>query len=111
MAVWVICYFYSNYDTYEVKEGRSQMTSSLSSSFQVHALYDFEAQPDTGELSLTAGDILTVTRTDVGEGWWEGQNARGEIGLFPEAYVEVISFNIRCRTLERSLFHSFFNFL
>jgi len=111
MAVWVICYSYSNYDTYEVKEGRSQMTSSLSSSFQVHALYDFEAQPDTGELSLTAGDILTVTRTDVGEGWWEGQNARGEIGLFPEAYVEVISFNIRCRTLERSLFHSFFNFL
>ena len=57
--------------------------------FQVHALYDFDAQPDTGELSLIAGDILTVTRTDVGEGWWEGQNARGEIGLFPEAYVEV----------------------
>ena len=68
------------------------MTDLLTSWFQVHALYDFEAQPDTGELSLTAGDILTVTRTDVGEGWWEGQNARGEIGLFPEAYVEVIFF-------------------
>jgi sorting nexin-9/18/33 len=57
--------------------------------FQVHALYDFEAQPDTGELNLVAGEVLTLTRTDVGEGWWEGKNARGEVGLFPEAYVEV----------------------
>lgn len=57
--------------------------------FQVQALYDFEAQPGTGELTLTTGDILTVTRTDVGEGWWEGTNTRGESGLFPEAYVEV----------------------
>ena len=56
---------------------------------QVQALYDFEAQPGTGELSLTSGDILTVTRKDVGEGWWEGTNARGQSGLFPEAYVEV----------------------
>ena len=56
---------------------------------QVQALYDFEAQPGTGELSLTSGDILTVTRKDVGEGWWEGTNNRGESGLFPEAYVEV----------------------
>ena len=57
--------------------------------FQVQALYDFEAQPDTGEMSISSGDILTVTRTDVGEGWWEGTNQRGESGLFPEAYVEV----------------------
>ena len=56
---------------------------------QVQALYDFEAQPGTGELSLTSGDILNVTRRDVGEGWWEGTNAKGESGLFPEAYVEV----------------------
>ena len=56
---------------------------------QVQALYDFEAQPGTGELSLTSGDILTVTRRDVGEGWWEGTNGKGESGLFPEAYVEV----------------------
>ena len=57
--------------------------------FQVQALYDFDAQPGTGELSINAGDILTVTRTDVGDGWWEGSNTRGESGLFPEAYVEV----------------------
>lgn len=57
---------------------------------QVHALYDFEAQHGTGELAITAGEILTVTRTDVGEGWWEGCNSKGETGLFPEAYVEVL---------------------
>jgi len=57
-------------------------------SSKVQALYDFEAQPGTGELSLTSGDILNVTRRDVGEGWWEGTNAKGESGLFPEAYVE-----------------------
>ena len=59
--------------------------------FQVQALYDFEAQEGTGELSLTTGDILTISRTDVGEGWWEGTNTRGESGLFPEAYVEVLN--------------------
>ena len=52
------------------------------------ALYDFDAQPGTGELSINANDILTITRTDVGEGWLEGTNSRGEIGIFPEAYVE-----------------------
>ena len=63
--------------------------------FQVQALYDFEAQEGTGELSLTTGDILTISRTDVGEGWWEGTNTRGESGLFPEAYVEVKTFKYR----------------
>ena len=55
-------------------------------------MYDFEAQPATGELSISSGDILTVIRTDVGDGWWEGTNTRGESGLFPEAYVEVRNF-------------------
>ena len=57
--------------------------------FQVHALYDFEGQADTGELTIKCGETLTVTRTDVGEGWWEGMNMQGQSGLFPEAYVEV----------------------
>ena len=56
---------------------------------QVQALYHFEAHPGAGELTLTPGDIYTVTRTDIGEGWLEGTNSRGESGIFPEAYVEV----------------------
>lgn len=63
--------------------------SCLFFSFQVQALYDFDAQPGTGELSIKEGEILTVSRQDVGEGWWEGTNSQGQAGLFPAAYVKV----------------------
>ena len=56
---------------------------------QAHALYDFEGQSGTGELTIRCGEVLTVIRKDVGEGWWEGTNSSGQSGLFPEAYVEV----------------------
>lgn len=56
---------------------------------QVQALYDFTGEPGTAELSITAGEVLTVTRQNVGEGWWEGVNQAGQTGLFPAAYVEV----------------------
>nr|XP_042908900.1 sorting nexin lst-4 isoform X2 [Parasteatoda tepidariorum] len=56
---------------------------------EVRALYDFDAQAGTGELTITANEILTVTNQDVGEGWWEGVNSKGLKGLFPAGYVEV----------------------
>lgn len=59
--------------------------------FQVQVLYDFSGEPNTSELTINAGEILTVTRDDVGEGWWEGKNSRGDCGLFPESYVERIA--------------------
>ena len=55
--------------------------------FQV--LYDFEGQPGTAELTIVAGETLTVSNKDVGEGWWEGFNHQGQCGIFPAAYVEV----------------------
>lgn len=58
---------------------------------KVKALYDFSGEPNSSEICITAGDILTITRTDVGEGWWEGTKPNGEKGLFPEAYVEIIN--------------------
>lgn len=57
----------------------------------VRALYDFSGEPNTNELSIVTNEILSVTRTDVGEGWWEGENSKGQVGLFPAAYVEVMS--------------------
>ncbi|GJQ65168.1 hypothetical protein Trydic_g7309 [Trypoxylus dichotomus] len=59
--------------------------------FQVQVLYDFVGEPNTSELSIVAGEVLTVTRDDVGEGWWEGRNSKGVCGLFPESYVERIN--------------------
>ena len=52
--------------------------------FQARALYDFDAEPGTGEVTIRVGEVLTITRTDVGEGWWEGRTPGGESGLFPE---------------------------
>lgn len=57
---------------------------------RVKALYDFRGEPNTSELSMETGEVLNITRTDVGEGWWEGTNSAGKTGLFPAAYVEVM---------------------
>ena len=59
--------------------------------FKARVLYEFVGEPNTAELTVKAGEIVTVTRTDVGEGWWEGLNSAGFSGLFPEAYVERVS--------------------
>lgn len=65
---------------------------------KVQALYDFSGEPGSSELSITEGEVLTVTRQDVGEGWWEGTNESGQTGLFPAAYVKQISFGKRITT-------------
>ncbi|XKL65289.1 hypothetical protein PGB90_008709 [Kerria lacca] len=57
---------------------------------KVQVLYDFDGQPDSAELTIRSGDVLTVVRQDIGEGWWEGTDQRGNTGLFPAAYVEAI---------------------
>ncbi|XP_026748285.1 sorting nexin lst-4 isoform X1 [Galleria mellonella] len=58
---------------------------------QVQALYDFTGDPGTTEMSIASGEILTLINTDIGEGWWEGRNAKGETGLFPAAYVRKLT--------------------
>lgn len=44
----------------------------------------------TGEISIVTNEILTVTNQDIGEGWYQGSNSKGEVGLFPAGYVEEI---------------------
>ena len=56
---------------------------------RVRALYGF-ASVGPGEMSLGVGEVVVVMREDVGDGWWMGRNARGEEGLFPVDYVEVV---------------------
>ena len=58
---------------------------------QARVLYDFSGLPESGEITLSEGDIVTITNKHVGDGWWEGTASDGRAGLFPEAYVEVIS--------------------
>lgn len=60
---------------------------------KVRVLYDFEGEPNSSEMTIRSGEVLTVTNTNVGDGWWEGTNPQGQRGLFPAAYVEVVPAN------------------
>ncbi|XP_067938991.1 sorting nexin-18-like [Watersipora subatra] len=56
---------------------------------QAQVIYDFVTQTE-GELQLAANEIITIVNEDVGEGWWEARNQRGETGFIPKDYVELI---------------------
>lgn len=49
------------------------------------------AAASEGELSLSEGEIITVTSRELGTahaGWWQGLATGGREGLFPSNYVE-----------------------
>ncbi|KAK0148102.1 Sorting nexin-9 [Merluccius polli] len=56
---------------------------------KVQVLYDFTAEPGNNELSVKEGESVTVTNQNIGGGWIEVQNTRGEVGLVPEDYIEL----------------------
>lgn len=45
------------------------MSQSNGGQLKARVLYDFQAQPGTGELDIYTNEILSVTRQDIGEGW------------------------------------------
>lgn len=59
----------------------------------VRALYDFEGQPEFSELSFSAGDVLTVVKVGLAEGWSLAEKD-GVKGLVPEAYITVSEHSI-----------------
>ncbi|XP_069708164.1 sorting nexin-9 isoform X2 [Phaenicophaeus curvirostris] len=58
---------------------------------KARVMYDFAAEPGNNELTVSEGEIITITNPDVGGGWLEGKNSQGERGLVPTDYVEIIS--------------------
>uniref|UniRef100_A0A8B9LNP5 Sorting nexin-9 n=1 Tax=Astyanax mexicanus TaxID=7994 RepID=A0A8B9LNP5_ASTMX len=56
---------------------------------QAQVLYDFSAEPGNNELSVREGETITITNQNIGGGWIEARNSRGEVGLVPEDYVEL----------------------
>ncbi|NXM35758.1 SNX9 protein, partial [Oxyruncus cristatus] len=58
---------------------------------QARVMYDFAAEPGNNELTVSEGEIITITNPDVGGGWLEGKNSQGERGLVPTDYVEIIA--------------------
>nr|XP_033504583.1 sorting nexin-9b isoform X1 [Epinephelus lanceolatus] len=55
---------------------------------KAQVLYDFTAEAGNNELSVKEGETLTITNQNIGGGWIEAQNSRGEVGLVPEDYIE-----------------------
>uniref|UniRef100_A0AAQ6A187 Sorting nexin n=1 Tax=Amphiprion ocellaris TaxID=80972 RepID=A0AAQ6A187_AMPOC len=53
-------------------------------------LYDFIAEAGNNELTVKEGETVTITNQNIGGGWIEAQNSRGEVGLVPEDYIEII---------------------
>ncbi|ORX46273.1 PH-domain-containing protein [Hesseltinella vesiculosa] len=56
----------------------------------VYATHNFEADnPD--EITFHLGEPILVLEKDEGyqDGWWQGRNVRGEIGLFPKNYTSL----------------------
>ncbi|KAJ3247290.1 F-BAR and double SH3 domains protein 1 [Chytriomyces hyalinus] len=63
-----------------------QVSVSNANVTKVQALYDYNASCE-GELTLVAGDVVTITSKATGDdAWWEGVSNRGK-GLFPSNYV------------------------
>ncbi|XP_071124192.1 E3 ubiquitin-protein ligase TRIM45-like [Mytilus edulis] len=72
-------------------EEKIQLIKESQPTTEVKVLYDFDGDPDNGELSVRAGEELTVTAQDIGDGWWEVRNSLGHQGIVPEAYVQKYS--------------------
>ncbi|XP_059406328.1 sorting nexin-18a [Carassius carassius] len=56
---------------------------------RARALYDFNSE-NPGEISVKEHEIITLYSEQDIEGWLEGSNSRGERGLLPASYVEIL---------------------
>ena len=63
-------------------------SAGTSGGHEAIAQYDYERAEDN-ELELRDGERITNIDM-VDEDWWMGQNSRGEVGLFPANYVELV---------------------
>ena len=57
------------------------------SDYSCSAIFFFEEGED--ELTFDPDEIITDIE-QIDDGWWMGNNPRGERGLFPANYVELI---------------------
>ncbi|WYZ34871.1 hypothetical protein EsH8_I_001147 [Colletotrichum jinshuiense] len=74
----------------EQQFGQEQVAAGQAQSGGKRALiqYDYEKAEDN-ELELVEGDYVTNIEM-VDDDWWMGTNSRGESGLFPSNYVELV---------------------
>ncbi|XP_012721077.2 sorting nexin-18a [Fundulus heteroclitus] len=59
---------------------------------QARVIYDFNSE-NPGELSVKESEILSLVSDQDIDGWLEGSNSRGDRGLVPASYVEILGSN------------------
>lgn len=64
---------------------------------KARVLYDFSSE-NPGEISIAENELVTLFSEEELEGWLEGENSRGEAGLFPASYVEILRDQITSST-------------
>ncbi|KAG5743851.1 hypothetical protein H9Q70_013437 [Fusarium xylarioides] len=75
-------------EPHRAPEPAAQPAQESQGGYRAVIQYDYEKAEDN-EIDLIEGDI--VTNIDmVDEDWWMGTNSRGESGLFPSNYVELV---------------------
>jgi len=74
--------------SFGVNAATSANQGSAASGKRALAIYDYEKAEDN-ELELTDGEHVTNIEM-VDEDWWMGTNSKGESGLFPSNYVELV---------------------
>ncbi|KAL4887910.1 hypothetical protein BDV59DRAFT_189744 [Aspergillus ambiguus] len=78
-------------DTHDVARATAEVTAENTlpgGGIQALVQYDYEKAEDN-EIELKEGEYVTDIEM-VDQDWWLGSNARGERGLFPSNYVEVV---------------------
>ncbi|XP_054244024.1 sorting nexin-33 isoform X2 [Indicator indicator] len=56
---------------------------------KARALYSFQSE-NKEEISIQENEELVIFSENSLDGWLQGQNSRGETGLFPASYVEIL---------------------
>ncbi|XP_062357421.1 sorting nexin-33 isoform X2 [Cinclus cinclus] len=56
---------------------------------KARALYNFQSE-NKEEISIQENEELIIFSENSLDGWLQGQNSRGETGLFPASYVEIL---------------------
>lgn len=75
-------------ESHRAAESAAQLVQESQGGYRAVIQYDYEKAEDN-EIDLIEGDV--VTNIDmVDEDWWMGTNSRGESGLFPSNYVELV---------------------
>eukprot|EP00040_Diaphanoeca_grandis_P031541 m.188711 g.188711 ORF g.188711 m.188711 type:complete len:348 (-) comp32355_c1_seq1:132-1175(-) len=79
---------YNDSDDEDMKSPRVSATTSPTSEPSATAVYDFVAENE-GELSFSEGDTIMLTER-LDENWLSGVNPKGQSGIFPCNYVEIV---------------------